>query len=157
MATKYDWLYSIEKNNVNVNRVVALNRLPFFNTTSAIAFVTKHFPGMTPEHKPIIHDPDMAQKIARISQYEVEYLIKELENVHDQLKALSDKEETKYKKLEEKPRKSLMDDVSMATTRERMMEYAHQSIGVNQAIMRLRSRMYELQALAGKQASEWRI
>lgn len=157
MATRYDWLMSIGNGNANPMKVVALNRIPFYAASPAIAFVTKYFPEMTIDHHPIEQNPEMAQKIARVSQYEVEYLVKELETVYEELEALTDKWKAKCNEMEKKKRPSLMDDVKLEVARDRLKEYANQTVGVGQAISRVRTRLYELQALAGKQVSEWRI
>jgi hypothetical protein len=150
MATRYDWLRAIGKGDMNATRVVVLNRVPFFRASEAVTYVNKHYPEMTIDHEPIVHNPDMARKIANISQHELEYLIRDLETVHQELQDLTNKQETKVKAMEEKPRKSLMDDVELSVARDRLREYAHQTIGASQVIQRVRTRMYELQALAGR-------
>ena len=150
----YDWLYSID-GTANPRFCLVLNELPFFEPGPAIAFVSRNFPEMTVNERPVTADRDRCSEIARHSQHEVEYLITALERIADDLKAEAEKYETEAVGFDGP-------DLLSRTGREVNLEYArekrNQAVGVMQAVLRLRSRLVELMRLAGKgRCSDWRI
>lgn len=150
----YKWLYSIN-GNANPGKCLVLNELPFTTPLEAIAFITKNFPEMTPEERPIVSDPQRISDIAMHSQHEVEYLLTELQTMVDDLRNSAQKAEETAKQCDG-------NDLLSQAQREVGMGYARdklqQAIGILQAMSRLRGRKMELMTLAGKgRYSDWRL
>lgn len=150
----YEWLYSID-GTANPGHCLILNEVPVLTPLEAIVFVRKNFPEMTPAEHPIIKDDQRISDIAAHSQHEVEYLIKLLEEIRDDLKRQSEQYDIAAKKIE--PR-DVMSQVAKELQEQYGINKAYEASGVTQALMRLHSRLAELNTLAGRgRYSDWRI
>lgn len=150
----YEWLYSID-GTANPGHCLILNEVPVATPLDGIAFVIKNFPEMTPAEHPIIKDDQRVSDIAAHSQHEVEYLIKLIEGIRDDLKKQSEKHSANAEAIDGS-------DLMSHVTRELEKDYAndcmHEASGVTQVLMRLRVRLAELNTLAGLgRYSDWRI
>lgn len=150
----YNWLYSID-GSANPGRCLVLNELPFASPMSAISFVTKAFPEMTPEEHPINADSERASEIASHSQHELEYILKMLEEMVEDLKKDAEREE---KHAAECGNSNLFDRVQQSLYEEYARDKRNQAVGVTQALIAIRTRKMELSTMAGKgRYSDWRI